>query len=131
MMTEFRTLRPDEPLSRSVEHVYLGCQEDFPVVGDAGLEGILTRSSLISAIHDKDLAVPASEVMDADFLSVGVRTWLDKAYRQMLKNGKTTAAVVEGNELVGVLSLEGVGRYFMLQSALREARDRAEAPNAA
>jgi Zn-dependent protease len=125
MVTDFRALRPEEPLSRSVEHIYLGCQEDFPVVGDAGVDGILTRSALLSAIHEKGLAVPVSEVMDASFLVVGESTWLDDAYRRMHADGKTVAAVLDKDQLLGMLSLEGISRYLMLQTALREARSTA------
>jgi hypothetical protein len=35
MMPEFRTLAPDDTLTRAVEHILAGCQQDLPVV-DAG-----------------------------------------------------------------------------------------------
>ncbi|HXI51511.1 MAG TPA: site-2 protease family protein, partial [Candidatus Saccharimonadales bacterium] len=31
MMTDFRTLAPDDTLARAVEHILAGCQQDFPV----------------------------------------------------------------------------------------------------
>ena len=67
MTTTFRTLRPDEPIARALEHFYHGCQDDFPVVGEAGIEGILTRGRILATIHDKGTNVPVSDVMDRDF----------------------------------------------------------------
>ena len=100
------------------------------MIGGAGVDGVLTRSALLSAIHGKGLAVPVSRVMDVNFLAVGERTWLDEAYRQMHADGKTVAAVLERDRLLGMLSLEGISRYLMLQTALREARAGGSRPSA-
>ncbi len=43
MVTDFRTLRPDDPLARALEYARAGFQEDFPVVEDGRLVGVLTR----------------------------------------------------------------------------------------
>jgi Zn-dependent protease len=110
MATDFRTLRPDELLSRSLEHIYHGCQEDFPVVGDRGIEGILARDSILAAIHEKGVGVPVGEVMDRNFASV---------YRQLLSQHKTAMAVTEGVHLKGMLCLTGISRYLMIQAALK------------
>jgi CBS domain-containing protein len=120
MATDFRRLRPDALLSRSLEHVYHGCQDDFPVVGDKGIEGILTRMDILSAIHDKGVEVSVSDVMDRDFASVDAKTPLDNVYRKLLSSGKTATAVMESGKLKGMLSLDGISRYFMIQAALRK-----------
>ena len=36
MITDFRALSPDDPLSRAVDHVLAGFQQDFPVLEKAG-----------------------------------------------------------------------------------------------
>src|SRR5208337_2564787 len=50
MITEFRTLRPDDTLDQAVEHIRSGFQQDFPVVEDGRLVGVLTRSDLTTAL---------------------------------------------------------------------------------
>ncbi|MFH1672953.1 MAG: site-2 protease family protein [Pseudomonadota bacterium] len=120
MATDFQSLRPDEPLARALEHAYHGCQEDFPVVGDkGGLKGILTRTGILAAIHEKGVELPVSEVMDRNFFSVAPSTPLDEVYRRLLSTRKTAAAVVDGDRLKGMLCLDGIGRYFMVQTALK------------
>jgi Zn-dependent protease/predicted transcriptional regulator len=119
MATDIRSLRPDEVLARTLEHVYHGCQEDFPVVGERGIEGILTRDRILAAIHEKGIQVPVSEVMDRSFLSFGLETPLDEVYGRLLSANKTAGAVVEGDELRGMLCLQNISRYLMIQSALR------------
>ena len=49
MATEFHALRPEALLSEALEHFYHGCHQDFPVIGDFGLEGILTRDRILAA----------------------------------------------------------------------------------
>ncbi len=119
MATDFRALRPDESLSRALEHVYHGCQEDFPVVTDKGIQGILTRTGVLSAIHQKGTTLPVSEVMDRNFISVDPHIPLDQIYQQLLSGHKTAAAVVDRGRLKGMLCLEGISRYFMIQAALK------------
>jgi Zn-dependent protease/predicted transcriptional regulator len=119
MTTEFRSLRVDEPLSRALEHFYHGPQEDFPVMGDYGIEGILTRDRILASIHEKGLDVPVSDVMDRSFASVGSQTPLDEAYKKLLSNRKTAMAVVDAGQVKGMVSLDGISRFFMIKTALK------------
>src|SRR5579862_8547080 len=51
MITDFKTLKPDEPLSQAAEHLLAGYQQDFPVVdGGERLLGLLTRSRLVDGL---------------------------------------------------------------------------------
>ncbi len=118
MTTEFISLRPDEPLSSALEHFHHGCQNDFPVIGNSGLEGILTRDSILSSIHQMGTVVPVSAVMDTTFIAVDARTPLDEVYRKLLLNHKTAVAVVEGDKVTGMVCLDGISKYFMIKSAL-------------
>ena len=56
MITHFRTLRPDETLAQAVEHVAAGFQQDFPVVDDGHLVGVLTRHGLTTALGNSVLS---------------------------------------------------------------------------
>lgn len=118
MATNFQTLRPDESLSQALEHVYHGCQDDFPVMGESGIQGVLTRKEVLSAIHEKGMQMPVSEVMDRDFFSVKPQEPLDKVYHQLLKKHKTAAVVLEEGLLRGMVCLDSISRYFMIQNAM-------------
>jgi CBS domain-containing protein len=118
MTSTFRTLRPDEPVSKALEHFYHGCQNDFPVVGETGIEGILTRDRILAAIHDRGMNVPVSEVMDSDFVSVTPRTPLDDIYRKFMAGGKTAVAVVDDNGVKGMVCLDGISRFLAVRAAL-------------
>lgn len=123
MATDFRSMQPHDLLAQSLEHVYHGCQDDFPVVGSGGVEGILTRNNILAAIHDRGLDVPVSEAMDRDFASFSPGARLDDVYRQMISKRKTGGAVLDGGKLLGILCLENISRYLMIQAALKGVRE--------
>lgn len=119
MTTEFRSVRPDEALSRALEHFYHGCQDDFPVIGETGVEGILTRDRILASIHEKGLNVLVRDVMDRNFATVESRMPLDEVYRRLSSSHKTAVAVVDGGQIKGMVCLDGISRYFMVQTALK------------
>jgi predicted transcriptional regulator len=120
MTIDFRSLRPDEPISRAIEHFYHGCQQDFPVIGPNGIEGVLTRDRILASIHEKGLDVPVCEVMDRDFVSVGPETPLDDVYRKLQSGQKTAVAVVQDRTVKGMVCLDSLSRYFMVRAAMKE-----------
>ena len=60
--------------------------------------------------------------MDQNFVYVVLKAPLDEVYRQLLSTHKTAAAVLEDCRLKGMLCLEGISRYFMVQNALKDVR---------
>lgn len=118
MATDFQSLDPDEPLSKALEHVYHGCQEDFPVLGEKGIEGILTRKDVLSAVHGKGVDVAVGDVMDRNFFHIPPHEPLDRVYHHLLNKQKTAAAVMEDGRLKGMLCLDSISRYFMIQNAM-------------
>jgi len=119
--TTFRTLRPDEPVAKALEHFYHGCQDDFPVIGETGIEGILTRNRILAAIHDKGVNVPVSDVMDRDYASVTPLTPLDEVYKKSISAGKTAVAVVDGSTVKGMVCMDGISRFLAVRAALSHA----------
>src|SRR5690606_39190809 len=69
MLTDSRTLAPDDTLARAVELLLAGTQQDFPIVDDGGdVHGILTRADLLTALARQEQVAPVAGVMRRDFL---------------------------------------------------------------
>ena len=119
MITEYISLRSDDSLADALEHFHHGCQQDFPVVGDNGIKGILTRDRILASIHTKGVNIPVSEVMDTDFVSVSPNMGLDQVYKKFMAGQKTAVVVVEDGQLKGIIGLDGISRYFMINAALK------------
>ncbi len=121
MVREFQTLAPDEPLSRALEHFYHGCQDDFPVIGKDGFEGILTRDRILASIHGKGLETWVSEVMDTNPASITPTMSLEDVYKQLLSAHKTAVVVMDKGHIEGIVCLDSISRYFMIKSAMKTA----------
>jgi len=50
MITDYQILSPQDPLSRAVEHILAGFQQDFPVVSNGQVVGMLTRADLMTVL---------------------------------------------------------------------------------
>ena len=119
MVTRFTTLSVDETLDDAVDELLAGTDHDFPVVRDDQIVGILRRKQLIQALssHDRDTSV--AEVADQNVFTTEPGAPLDEVFQRMNELSCSTVPVVEGGQLVGLLTLENVGELIMVSSALQ------------
>ena len=123
MMTEFYSLRPDESLKRAIELILATPQQDFPVLEDSRVVGILTSRDLMIALQQRGQDTAVKDVMRRDFLSLDAKEMLDIAFTRMgAEECCTTAPVIYRNTLVGLLTAENVSEFLLIVSALGERR---------
>jgi Zn-dependent protease len=128
MISDFRALKADEPLSRAVELLLNGHQQDFPVLGMAAGEegvGILTRADLLTALAGGRTDQRVGEVARRACGVAHPREMLGDVFRRMQESRCPAVPVLESDgSLVGMVTLENVGELAMVQAAL-DARARA------
>ena len=119
MVTRFTTLAVDDTLDDAVDELLAGTDHDFPVVRNDQIVGILRRKQLIQALssHDRDTSV--AEVADQNVFTTEPGAPLDEVFQRMNELSCSTVPVVEGGQLVGLLTLENVGELIMVSSALQ------------
>jgi Zn-dependent protease len=117
MVTDFRTLAPSDSLERAVEMILAGSQQDFPIVEDGQVRGVLTRSGLLEALARRQSASVA-EVMQRDFQVAETGEMLETAFRRLQECGCHTIPVFERGRLAGILTSDNVGEFLMIQAAL-------------
>lgn len=122
MIRDVRTLAPTDPLSRAVDQVLSGFQQDFPVVDGETLVGVLTRNGMMKALASHGPETPVGDVMERGFEVAESSEELEDAFARLRACRCRTLPVVRGGELVGVLTAENVGEFMMVQSAMREGR---------
>ena len=124
MLTDFRTLHPLEPVSRAMNWVVSGTQQDFPVVDRGQLVGILTREDLFAALKKGSPHLAAGHVMRRDFQWIDAQEMLETAFARMSGASVQTAPVTWRGQLVGLLTMENVRKFLMLRSVLNSAERR-------
>ncbi len=121
MLTSFRTLNPDDPLSAAVDQVLGGWQHDFPVVFGDHVLGVLTREALMRSLAQGGMGGRVRDAMNRDVAVVDSHDMLEKALAVLSGSQARALPVVHDGSLVGMLTMDHVGEMLMIQSALRQA----------
>lgn len=113
---DFTVVRPDFTLARALEMIFHSHQEDFPVVEGGRLVGFLTRQNVMKGIHQFGVSKPVSEVMLKSFPKVKETDLLLKAQKLIQESGMRAVPVMRDDKVVGVVTLEDVGRVYAIAS---------------
>jgi predicted transcriptional regulator len=119
MLTDFKTLHPSDTLKKAVELILAGSQQDFPVLSNSEVVGILTRQDLLMGLTKRGDNASVSEIMQDDFLVVDSAEMLESAFQKLQQCQCHTVPVRQLNELVGLLTMDNVGEFVSISSALK------------
>lgn len=117
MMTRFRALAPTDTLDDAVEELLAGAQQDFPVAADGQFRGMLFRDQLVTALKEHGGGRMVVEVMDAECGTVGADGNLQEAVTQLRSGRRSSVPVLRDGQVVGVLTLENIGEFIMVQTS--------------
>lgn len=119
MITNFRTLAPTDTLARAADLTIEGFQQDFPVVDNGALVGMLTRRDLLRGLAQGGSGAKVSEAMQRQFSTASVDDRADSAFERLTAKRGVAVPVLRGAQLVGVLTAENVAEFLSLQAAAR------------
>lgn len=122
MQTNFQSLSLSDTLSRVVELILAGSQQDFPVVQDGRVVGILDRDTFITALSKNGQNTLVSEVMHRSVPEIDSHDMVETALMRLQESGSKTLPVTHGGKLVGLITSENITEFLMIRSALRTAR---------
>ena len=124
MITDLRTLAPQDQLDRAVRHILEGFQTDFPVMENGQVVGVLTRIDLLKGLAEHGQHVPVSSVMQTEFLTAAPTEMLEGTFARLRAcEGCSSVPVVEHDRLVGLLTMENITELLMIRKALSAARE--------
>jgi Zn-dependent protease/predicted transcriptional regulator len=122
MQTDFQVLSPTDTLARVVELILASSQQDFPVVENGNVVGVLDRDTFISALSKNGQATQVCAVMRHDRADVDASDTADLALKRLQESGSKTLPVTHAGRLVGLITSENITEFLMIRSALRKAR---------
>ncbi len=122
MLTDFQTLSPEDTLDRVVQLILSGSQQDFPVVEEGHAVGVLTRGDLLVALAQQGQQSQVKDVMRRDFQTVDSSEMLETAFTRLQSCECHTLPVERNGRLVGLLTMDNVGEFIMIQAALGGAK---------
>lgn len=120
MVTAFRTLSPGATLKEAVALLLAGEQQDFPVVENGSVIGVLTRSDLLKRVATDGVTDrQVGEIMNRGCKPANDDEMLERAFGRMRENGYPVLPVLRDGELVGILTLENIGEWMMVRDAMQ------------
>ncbi len=119
MITDFKTLKPEDSLASVVDHLLAGYQQDFPVVdGDEKVLGLLTRTALVNGLAKTGQATPVEQIMDTKFVVAHPSEMAEAAFIRLQHSNCHSMPVLRDGKLLGMVTSENVGEFLMIQAAL-------------
>jgi len=106
MITDFKTISPDEPITAVVEKSLHIFQNDFPVVSDGKFVGILTRSALIESLHHRLHETKVSEISVKSFPTVSSEETAAEALTRLRTARVSIAPVEDEGVFKGIITVE-------------------------
>lgn len=118
MLTNFETIGRMDSLERATELILAGTQHDFPVVENGRVMGMLTRNEIIRALAQQGKETLVFNVMHRDVPMLQENDLLESVAARFEASGLSTLPVTEQGKLIGLLTLENIGEFMMIRSAL-------------
>lgn len=117
MMTRFRTLEASDPLTRAIDELLAGSQQDFPVLKAERPIGILNRKDLVKALSEGKRGASVAEVMCQECDVVQASDPLRPTVEAMHGRQCTSIPVMHSGQMIGLLTLENISEMIMLNNA--------------
>lgn len=108
MLTEFHSLAPSDSLFDALERALHSLQDDFPVVTEGRVIGVLTRSGLLRAFAGQGWNNSVQAVMTSRFETAQRGDTLATAFKKLTGRGLSVIPVLEGGSLVGIVTLQNL-----------------------
>jgi len=117
MMTRFQTLHPSDSLHNAARELLAGTQQDFPVVDNDQLVGMLRRSDLARGLAEGSMDVTVGDSMTRDFPTATSCDLLEVAMVQM-KGNYSMPVLSQEQQLIGLVDTENIGELMMIRTAM-------------
>lgn len=113
---DFLTVNGETTLAKVLELIFHSHQEDFPVVEQDEIVGFVTRQEIITSIHTIGMQASVRDIMRKDFPKVSDTDLLTKVQRVMEENNIRALPVLRSGRVIGVVTLEDIGRIYAIAS---------------
>jgi len=115
-----QTLTPTDTVTRVVELILQGLQADFPVLENDRLVGMLTEGDVLSALHKQGADTLVGQMMRRQFPIARPGETLVEVQGQMSAARLRSVPVVEGDQVVGLLTTQDINEAYRLLKVLPE-----------
>lgn len=119
MITDFKSLFVDATMEEAAEALLRTSQHEFPIVdGQRHVHGMITRSGIVKAIHERGMQAPVADVIEqAPQISSDQRA--DEIVPLLEAGAKIVAVNDKSARLIGIITWENMQEHLMIVDADR------------
>ncbi len=92
-------------------------QQDFPVLDNGRVVGILVHAEILAAVRRHPMETPVSAIMRTEFDTVEENSPLDELFTHLRHEGGCAIPVMGRGRLVGLLTAENLTEYSVIREA--------------
>ena len=122
LVTEFHPVSPSDTLGKIVHLILHGTHQDFPVIDNGRLMGLLTYKDVVRALSSSGPDTLVEDVMCRDYAIVSSHDTLQTALDKLEAGNCRAVLVLDREALVGLFTLENLAEFVTLQSALQKSK---------
>lgn len=128
VMTRYRTLHPDDEITKAVDLLLDGQSTAFLVESEGTVKGSLSRQEMVKALaaYGKDARI--GDIMRSEIRELSAEEPLEKVYTYFQENRDALLPVTKQGQLIGVLDKENIHEFIMVQNAIGTTDDKPQRP---
>ena len=115
MMINITTFKPEDPIDLVVNKLISGTENNFIVVKDHVIKGLLYHQDIID---NSNKNVLVEDIMNVNFKTVKASDDLKEVYQLIQSERKPFFPVLVNNHIAGVIDATNLNEYLMLQAKL-------------
>jgi Zn-dependent protease/CBS domain-containing protein len=121
MLTDFATLSPADTLEDALEKAVHCLQDDFPVIRSGDMVGVVSKQKILQTLRSEGNGY-VQAVMSRIFDIAPKSETLASAFRKLSARNLSILPVVEGQQLVGIVTLQNLMHSMALLAETRKLR---------
>lgn len=118
LMKEYKTIAENETIKTAVEMLLNGQSKNFLVIENNKPSGTLSRDEIIKGLVERGENERIHTVMNRNLILLNADSPLESAYHKSIENKSNLMAVMENNQLIGVLDTENILEFIMVKNTL-------------
>lgn len=118
MIARFDFFWEHDPLGMALDRALMTFQEDFPVFGDRGALGFISRSELQAAASVNPWGTPVGHLVSRGWVGVPANAPLEDVFLRLQAGGLQTVGVEEGGRVVGIINDGSLARAVQMRGAV-------------
>jgi Zn-dependent protease/predicted transcriptional regulator len=119
LMSRYSVLKPGEPLSNAVSLLLDSQERSFVIEENGEVKGMLSRKEIISGLTEFGKNASVENAMKTDFPHLKTSDLLNDVMERFETKEYSLMPVFKENKLAGVLDLENITEYLMVQNAIK------------